>query len=63
MYAINLFQNIGLSEPDKFNGYLLFGYFVMFGIMMVYLVYLWSRQQNAKKDLEMMQRLLNEEQG
>lgn len=49
------------ADPDRFNGYLLLGYGVMWLVGIIYVITLFSRQRNVRQDLELLQRLLAEE--
>jgi hypothetical protein len=49
------------AEPDKFNGYLLLGYAVMWLIFMVYITSLYFRQRNVHRDIELMEQILQED--
>ena len=49
------------ADPDKFNGYLLLGYGVMWLIMMIYIASLALRQRNLKHDIELMEQILQED--
>lgn len=61
MIFLSFLLQIGVDEPDRFNGYLLLGYVVL-GLMAVgYMVYLWSQQRNVEQDLQVLQQLLEEE--
>jgi len=46
---------------NRFNNYLVLGYFVMWLIAVVYIVSLAVRQRNLKQDLQLMGRILEEE--
>jgi len=48
-------------DPDKFNGFLLLGYGVMWLIVMVYVVSLALRQRNLRQDIELMEQILQED--
>lgn len=48
-------------DPNRFNGYLLLGYFVMWLIVVVYIVSLAMRQRNLEKDIELMEKILQED--
>jgi len=48
-------------SPNQFNGYLLLGYDVMWLIGMIYIVSLVLRQRNLRRDVELMKRLLQED--
>ena len=51
----------GISNPNRFNNYLLLGYAVMGLISLGYIVTLAVRQRNLQKDLQLMGQLLQEE--
>lgn len=51
--------NIG--NPNNFNGYLTLGYVVMALIGLGYVVSLALRQRNLQQDLELMRRILQED--
>lgn len=47
------------TTPDTF-GYMLAGYIVFFSLPLLFILRLWLRQRNVKKDLEMMEELKRE---
>jgi len=47
------------TTPDTF-GYMLAGYVVFFALPLLFILRLWLRQRNIKKDLEMMEELRGE---
>jgi CcmD family protein len=49
------------ADPDKFNGYLLLGYGVMWLIVMIYIASLALRQRNLRQDIELMEQILQED--
>lgn len=51
----------GSVDPNLFNGYLLLGYIVMWVIGMIYVISLTARQRNLKQDIELMERILQED--
>ncbi len=55
-----LFQ-IGIDEPERFNGYLLLGYLVLGLIFCAYIAYLWSMQKNVDQDLQVLEQLLSDD--
>ena len=64
MFAFSFFLNIVLQSgvgPDHFNNYLLLGYVVMFVIGLVYVVSLAVRQRNLQQDIQLMERLLQDD--
>jgi hypothetical protein len=52
-------QTIG--DPNQFNNYLLLGYAVMWLIGMVYIASLAIRQRNLRRDLDLMEEILQED--
>jgi len=48
-------------DPNQFNGFLILGYGVMWLIVMVYIISLYLRQRNLRRDLELMKRILQED--
>ena len=49
------------ADPDKFNGYLILGYAVMWLIVMIYITSLALRQRNLQRDIELMEQILQED--
>jgi heme/copper-type cytochrome/quinol oxidase subunit 2 len=45
---------------NQFNSYLMLGYFVMWFVVMIYIITLVVRQRNLRKDLQLMQQILQE---
>lgn len=50
-----------IDDPNKFNSFLVLGYFVMWLIGLVYVVSLASRQRNLQRDIQLMQQILQDE--
>ena len=48
-------------DPNQFNDFLILGYVVMWIIGLAYVISLLSRQRNVQKDVELMERLLQED--
>ena len=48
-------------DINKYNNYLVLGYVVMWGVVMVYLLILANRQKNAREDLKLLTELLKED--
>jgi hypothetical protein len=46
---------------NRFNNYLILGYFAMWAVAMVYIASLAIRQRNLKQDLQLMRRILQED--
>ena len=57
--AITVLQ--GSADPDNFNGFLLLGYGVMWLIVMIYVASLALRQRNMRRDIELMEQILQED--
>ncbi|MCA9982913.1 MAG: hypothetical protein KDE09_07780 [Anaerolineales bacterium] len=53
----------GVENPDIFANYLTLGYVLMWGTAFVYIISLWSRQRNTKQDLQLLRRLLEEDEA
>lgn len=49
------------ADPDKFNGFLLLGYGIMWLIVMIYIASLAMRQRNLRRDIELMEQILQED--
>jgi hypothetical protein len=49
------------SDPNQFNSYLLLGYIVMWTIFVVYIASLAIRQRNLRRDIELMEQILQED--
>ncbi len=47
--------------PAQTTNYMLFGYAVIFGVMLLYVLSLYLRQRNLERDLELMQDLEKEQ--
>jgi hypothetical protein len=48
-------------DVNKYNNYMILGYFVMWSIVMIYLLLLANRQKNVREDLKLMTELLRED--
>ena len=48
-------------DINKYNNYLVLGYFVMWAIVMVYILLLANKQRNVREDLQLMTELLRED--
>lgn len=64
MFAIlillnGLFQTV--SDPNKFNGFMILGYVIMWLVAMVYIFIMANRQRNAREELKLMEQLLRED--
>lgn len=61
MMFLTSFLQTNLGDPNRFNGYLVLGYVVMWGIGLVYVISLASRQRNLQQDIHLMQQILQED--
>ena len=64
MIASLFFLNVALQSsinPDTFNNFLVLGYGVTAAIGLVYVVSLAVRQRNLQQDLQLMERLLQDD--
>ncbi len=65
MTAINTLLNTllqtGISDPNKFNNFMILGYFVMWLVVMLYVFMLANRQRNVREELKLMHQLLRED--
>jgi uncharacterized membrane protein len=64
MFTSLLFLSIALQSsinPNRFNNFLILGYVVMGIIVLVYIVSLATRQRNLQQDIELMRRLLQDD--
>ena len=55
-----LLQTI-LSDPHKFNHFMILGYFVMWLIAIIYILTLANRQRNVREEVKLLQELLKED--
>ncbi len=51
MYLSNILQ----EGPAQTTGYMLAGYAVIFGVMLIYVISLFVRQRNLKQDIELLE--------
>ncbi len=61
MIYLTILLQTPIDDANKFNGYLLLGYGVMWLIGMAYMLYLYSRQRNIREDVRVLQTLLENE--
>jgi len=59
-FADILFQ-ADVFDPNRYNNYLILGYFAMWLIVMVYIFTLASRQKNVREEIQLMKQLLEED--
>ena len=50
-----------IFDPNRFNNFLVLGYFVMWLIVMAYIIILLNIQKNAREDINLMKQLLKED--
>ena len=50
-----------VADPNRFNNFLILGYGVMWFIAMIYVASLIIRQRNVQQDLQLMQKILQED--
>lgn len=51
------------TGPAQTSGYMIAGYTVIFGVMLIYLISLVIRSRNLKQDMEVLNELEEKEQG
>jgi CcmD family protein len=61
MIAASILLQIATGDPSRFNGFLVLAYGVMWLVIVVYLLNLANKQRNLRQDLELMRRLLEED--
>lgn len=64
MFTHAFLLNIALQSsinPNTFNNYMMLGYVVMATIGLVYIVSLAVRQRNLQQDIQLMERLLQDD--
>jgi hypothetical protein len=59
LFLTTLWQTADVA--NRFNDYLVLGYFAMWVVAVVYIVSLAIRQRNLKQDLQLMQQILQED--
>lgn len=62
LFLTILFQT-PIGDPNQFNNYLILGYAVTWLIGMIYLLYVYNDRRNVEKDIELMQRLLEDDES
>ena len=61
MILLNIFAQGGLNDPNRFNGYLILGYGVMWAIALFYILVLANRQRNVREEVHLLRQLLEED--
>jgi CcmD family protein len=59
--ALETLMQSEIFDPNKFNGYMILGYVVMWLIVMVYISILANRQRNVREEIDLLQQLLKED--
>lgn len=57
---LTILAQIAIEDPNRFNNFLMLGYFAIWLIGLGYIVLLANRQRNVQQDLKLMRRLLEE---
>lgn len=58
-----LLSTLWQIDPNTTMGYLVLGYVVMWGIAFLYVLNLAVKQRNLRRDITLMRRLLEEDEG
>ena len=61
MILLNILAQSGLDDANKFNGYLILGYGVMWAIVLFYVLVLANRQRNVREEVHLLRQLLEED--
>jgi hypothetical protein len=61
LFLLTLLLQSDVSDPNRFNNFLVLGYGVMWFIAMIYVASLIVRQRNVQQDLQLMHRILQED--
>jgi preprotein translocase subunit YajC len=59
--TVNFLMQAEIFDPNRFNNFLILGYFVMWLIVMAYIFILSNKQKNAREDINLMKQLLKED--
>lgn len=51
----------GIFDPNKFNNFMIIGYFAMWIIVMIYIGSLANRQRNIQEEVKLLRQLLEED--
>lgn len=60
---MDLFSILLQEGPAETTNYMILGYTVIFGVLAIYLVSLYLRQRNLKRDFELLQELDQQEES
>lgn len=58
MFLSILLQTV---EPNQFNNFLALGYVAAFVIIMLYILFMINAQRNVRQDIELLERILQED--
>lgn len=58
---LDIWNQGGLGDPNQFNNYMILGYLAMWVIAMIYIGTLANRQRNVREEVELLRRLLEED--
>lgn len=58
-----MYNLLQVVDPSNFNGYLLLAYAVMWLVFIAYIASLANKQRNLHQEINLMQRLLEEDEG
>jgi len=61
MILLNILAQSGLDDANKFNGYLILGYGVMWAVVFFYVLVLANRQRNVREEVHLLRQLLEED--
>lgn len=61
IWLTGLLWQTNVGNPNQFNNYLVLGYVVMWLIGLVYVISLVTRQRNLQKDMQLMEKILRDE--
>lgn len=61
LLLLGILMQSSVGDPNRFNNFLILGYGVIWLIGMIYVGSLLLRQRNVHQDLELMQRILQED--
>lgn len=57
---LTILAQTAIDDPNRFNNFLMLGYFAIWLIGLGYVILLANRQRNVQQDLKLMRRLLEE---
>ena len=60
-YLMEILAQVSDFDPNKFNNFMIIGYFAMWIIVMVYIGSLANRQRNIREEVKLLRQLLEED--